>query len=183
MAPDRDVYTVLHLLPDAPQEVIVAAYRALARRYHPDGQSPQLNRMKELNLAYERVRTPQRRAAYDAERRRRLVPVGPGRPGANGHAGQASHSAATPATAAASATRAGATTAGGVRPPFGFRSGSAAADDSELLDFGQYAGWRISQIARHDPDYLRWLSRHSSGLRFLEEIRRALPGETDLGRG
>jgi curved DNA-binding protein CbpA len=38
------------------------------------------------------------------------------------------------------------------------------------LDFGRYAGWTIGQIARQDPDYLRWLSRHSSGARFRTEI-------------
>ena len=51
-----------------------------------------------------------------------------------------------------------------------------------LLDFGRYAGWRISDLARHDPDYLRWLSRHSSGIRFRDAIARALPREPDLIR-
>jgi curved DNA-binding protein CbpA len=38
------------------------------------------------------------------------------------------------------------------------------------LDFGRYEGYTIAQIARTDPDYLRWLSRHSAGARFRSEI-------------
>jgi curved DNA-binding protein CbpA len=189
MARDRDAYVVLQVLPEAPQDVIQAAYRALARRYHPDGLEPQLERMKELNLAYERVRTNERRAAYDAERRRRLVPVGPGRAAANGNVSAATESAATSATAGVASSRASGTSAP-VRPPFGFRASSSrvangssrAADDFEVVDFGQYAGWRIAQIARHDPDSLRWLSRHSAGVRYLAASRRYLPDERDRGR-
>jgi len=43
-------------------------------------------------------------------------------------------------------------------------------------------GWSLAALARHDPDYLRWLSRHSSGLRFRDEIQRLLPAEPDLTR-
>ncbi|HET7141584.1 MAG TPA: DnaJ domain-containing protein [Candidatus Limnocylindria bacterium] len=42
------------------------------------------------------------------------------------------------------------------------------------LDFGRYAGYTIAQVARSDPDYLRWLSRHSSGVRFRNEIEAQL---------
>jgi curved DNA-binding protein CbpA len=42
------------------------------------------------------------------------------------------------------------------------------------LDFGRYAGYTIAQIARSDPDYLRWLSRHSAGVRFRAEIEAQL---------
>jgi hypothetical protein len=41
---------------------------------------------------------------------------------------------------------------------------------SARLTFGRYAGWTLSQVARFDVDYLRWLSRHSSGIRFKTEI-------------
>jgi hypothetical protein len=51
-----------------------------------------------------------------------------------------------------------------------------------VLDFGRYAGWSIRDLARHDPDYLRWLCRHSSGIRFREAIARVLPREPDLQR-
>ena len=42
------------------------------------------------------------------------------------------------------------------------------------LDFGRYQGWTIANLAHHDADYLRWLSRHSSGIRFRSEIEAAL---------
>lgn len=45
---------------------------------------------------------------------------------------------------------------------------------AQIVDFGRYAGWSIPDLARHDPDYLRWLSRHSSGLRFRQQIDKAL---------
>jgi hypothetical protein len=38
------------------------------------------------------------------------------------------------------------------------------------IDFGRYEGWRLKDLARHDPDYLRWLSRHSSGVRYRNQI-------------
>jgi curved DNA-binding protein CbpA len=42
------------------------------------------------------------------------------------------------------------------------------------LDFGRYAGWTIQALARHDPDYLKWLARHSSGIRYRSQIEVAL---------
>lgn len=49
-----------------------------------------------------------------------------------------------------------------------------------VLDFGRYVGWSVADLARHDPDYLRWLSRHSSGIRYRREIAELLaaPVET-----
>ena len=43
-----------------------------------------------------------------------------------------------------------------------------------VLDFGRYVGWGVADLARHDPDYLRWLSRHSSGIRYRREIAELL---------
>jgi curved DNA-binding protein CbpA len=40
----------------------------------------------------------------------------------------------------------------------------------DVLDFGRYEGWSLRDLARHDPDYLRWLSRHASGLRHRRRI-------------
>jgi curved DNA-binding protein CbpA len=42
------------------------------------------------------------------------------------------------------------------------------------LDFGRYSGWSLAEVARRDPDYLRWLSRHSSGAPHREEIKALL---------
>ncbi len=49
---------------------------------------------------------------------------------------------------------------------------SAAA--GTRLTFGRYAGWTLRDLARQDPDYLRWLSRHSSGIRYRTEIYQIL---------
>lgn len=42
------------------------------------------------------------------------------------------------------------------------------------LHAGRYSGWTLRDLARHDPDYLRWLSRHASGLRYRIEIYQIL---------
>jgi curved DNA-binding protein CbpA len=57
----------------------------------------------------------------------------------------------------------------------------ARSRDPDRIDFGRYAGWHLRDLVRHDPDYLRWLSRHSSGVRFRDRIVQLL-GESDLGR-
>jgi hypothetical protein len=46
---------VLYLLPDAPPEVVRAAHRALARRYHPD-KGGDLLRMQRINDAADQLR-------------------------------------------------------------------------------------------------------------------------------
>ncbi|HET6380152.1 MAG TPA: hypothetical protein VFH63_03840 [candidate division Zixibacteria bacterium] len=43
-----------------------------------------------------------------------------------------------------------------------------------VLDFGHYAGKTIEELATEDPDYLRWLERHPSGVRYRAEIHRVL---------
>ena len=44
------------------------------------------------------------------------------------------------------------------------------------LAFGRYSGWALRDLARQDPDYLRWLSRHASGLRYRTEIYQSWAG-------
>ena len=46
--------------------------------------------------------------------------------------------------------------------------------DSTRLDFGHHAGRTIAELAAADPDYLRWLARHPSGVRYRAEIARVL---------
>jgi hypothetical protein len=55
----------------------------------------------------------------------------------------------------------------------GAAQGGTSAGDVQL-DFGRYAGWSIRALAQKDPDYLRWLARHSSGIRFRSEIARII---------
>jgi len=63
-------YERLKVNPDAPVEVIRAAYRALAAKYHPDRHTQSQSthaEMVALNAAYEVLADPHTRAAYDAE--------------------------------------------------------------------------------------------------------------------
>ena len=63
----RDYYEVLGLPRTASPEDIKAAFRKLARQYHPDvSQEPNAEeRFKEINEAYAVLSEPDRRAAYD----------------------------------------------------------------------------------------------------------------------
>ncbi|MDQ3689479.1 MAG: DnaJ domain-containing protein [Chloroflexota bacterium] len=44
------------------------------------------------------------------------------------------------------------------------------AATGSVLNFGRYLGWSLRDLARQDPDYVLWLSRHSSGIRYRTEI-------------
>lgn len=46
----------------------------------------------------------------------------------------------------------------------------ASPSPGSVLGFGRYAGWSLRDLARQDTDYLLWLSRHSSGIRYRTEI-------------
>jgi curved DNA-binding protein CbpA len=67
-----DAYKMLQVDPEAEDEVIQAAYRRLAQKYHPDVSGPgpdSAGRMAAINKAWETLRDPVRRRAYDRERR------------------------------------------------------------------------------------------------------------------
>ena len=65
----KDLYQVLGLLPQAEPEVIKAAYKALAQKYHPDKHPDKkilfTEIMTELNEAHEVLRNIKRRKDYD----------------------------------------------------------------------------------------------------------------------
>jgi curved DNA-binding protein CbpA len=67
-----DPYKVLQVDPEAEDEVIEAAYRRLARKYHPDvSPDPESHRkMIAINQAWEQLRDPVKRAAVDRARLR-----------------------------------------------------------------------------------------------------------------
>ncbi len=66
-----DPFDVLHITPDAPPEVISAAYRALAKLYHPDRKGQlATSRMAAINAAFERLLDPSQRIELAAARRR-----------------------------------------------------------------------------------------------------------------
>jgi curved DNA-binding protein CbpA len=66
-----DFYKTLQVDPEADPDVIGAAYRKLAQRYHPDvTDDPTARaRMAAINAAWEILRDPAKRAAYDRDRR------------------------------------------------------------------------------------------------------------------
>ncbi len=85
-----DPYKILQVDPEAEDEVIQAAYRRLAQKYHPDRSSGQaaIERMVAINAAWETIGDPKRRASFDRVRNAataQTTPTGqPEPPGANG---------------------------------------------------------------------------------------------------
>jgi curved DNA-binding protein len=63
----KDYYGIMGVARDATQDEIKRAYRKLARKYHPDvSKEPDAEaRFKELGEAYEVLKDPEKRAAYD----------------------------------------------------------------------------------------------------------------------
>jgi DnaJ-class molecular chaperone len=125
-----DPYRVLQVAPHAEPEVIQAAYRALALKYHPDRDRTTYatRRMLQINAAYAVLRDEAARASWQR---------------ADGQAPSAVSVGAAPPRSQAAGTR---------------------------VSFGRYAGWTLRDLARQDPQYLRWLSRHSSGIAYRTEI-------------
>lgn len=68
--PPTDPYKTLQVDSEAEDEVITAAYRRLARKYHPDvAPDPEsATRMAAINAAFERIGEPAKRAAFDRDR-------------------------------------------------------------------------------------------------------------------
>jgi curved DNA-binding protein len=63
----KDYYKIIGIEKDASQDEIKRAYRKLARKYHPDvsKEADAEIRFKELGEAYEALKDPEKRAAYD----------------------------------------------------------------------------------------------------------------------
>lgn len=115
-----NLYTVLGVNPEADTPTIRRAYRALARRHHPDfGGDTQA--MVAINDAWHVLRDRDRRASYDRQLSRPIPP-------------------------------------------------RSSDDGHTILDFGQYEGWSLADIARIDDNYLLWLRRMPIGRRLQREI-------------
>jgi DnaJ domain len=161
-------YTVLGVRHNADDADIAAAYRSLARVYHPDVAGESGNaRMSRINAAWDRLRDPRRRDAYDRELGifpgRRAPRQAPLRRGPRGSS-QASTAQAASHPAGGRRRRDG---TGGAGPPPGRPSGS-------VLGFGRHLGWSIGEVARVDPGYLEWLEVHREGAPYVDEIDETL---------
>jgi curved DNA-binding protein CbpA len=184
----RDLYEILQVHPRAEAEVVRAAYRTLARKYHPDHGGDAV-RMTQINDAWDVLGDPARRVAYDASRSTsgpiraaaaaRSTERSPDRPAA----GRAERPAEPAPRSAPAPGRERESTVkydpgapkpadpGHMGPPPGRPSGS-------VLDFGRYAGWSLGEIARLDRDYMEWLSRSTIGRNFRAEIDALLRGQS-----
>jgi curved DNA-binding protein CbpA len=191
-----DPYKTLQVDSEAEFEVIEAAYRRLARKYHPDlSDTPETReRMVAINRAWDELRTPERRAKVDRARARDAAaqapaqsPSAPRPPRPSPLHSHATASAPAPGDGslrAAAQPRAGESLLSNQRgTPVGHeRAGSrvTSADtwagpppgnaSGSVLTFGRYRGWSLGEVARHDPSYLEWLERSPTGRPFRPEI-------------
>ena len=152
---DFDAYGILRITLNAEDFILEAAYRALARHFHPDGKTPNSVRMAEINRAYDLVRHPSGASGTTASTT--FDRWAPARPASR---------RAWPPRRSADACR--------HRPMAPPRRGQGPL---MTVDFGRYQGWTLKDLAKHDPDYLRFLSRHSSGVRYRNQIAQLLPDE------
>lgn len=144
-----DYYKILQVDPDAHPEVIRAAYRVLARVYHPDVEGGSSEKMVQLNNAWAVMSVRTMRAAYDRSRAA-LAPRAA--PEAQSYAHQPSYSPRSASTS----------------------TPGTPTSRSTVLDFGRYQGWSLEQVARQDPDFLEWLARMPIGRPFRSEIEAVL---------
>ena len=193
MADGFDAYKILQVHPEAEDEVIQAAYRRLARKYHPDlaESADAEGRMAAINAAWELLGTPGSRAAYDRS-------LGTGLSGRSTTDGSSGTVPGTPPRGTAPGTPSPRGTAPGTQPPpetvsrdwtsgrsdhgGGFDESMRAAQglgaagpapgrpSGSVLNFGRYAGWSLGEIARHDLEYIEWLDRAPIGRNFREEV-------------
>jgi curved DNA-binding protein CbpA len=158
---DTDYYKLLQVDREADLDVISAAHRVLAARLHPERDLTGIDEIRraELDRALSTLADPFRRTAYDQQRELQMLAVGPGpEPGA----GDGTEHDDLPRLGHGALSE---------RLQAGQNGANLA---SMVLDFGRYTGWTLGELARQDPDYLRWLSRHSSGIRYRSAILRLL---------
>ena len=154
MSFERDPYEVLGVPRNASVRQIRTAYLARARRAHPDLVGHRgLDDMRTLNDAWEVLKDPERRSAFDVANGGHATP-----PVTNGGAFQRDPDRPF--------------WTGAAGPPPGRPSGT-------VLDFGIYAGWSLGEISRRDRDYLQWLRDRPEGAAVRQEVVRLIDPEAD----
>jgi curved DNA-binding protein CbpA len=191
-----DPYKVLQVDPEAEDEVIQAAYRRLARKYHPDvAPGPEAAaRMLAINAAWDRLGDPIARATFDRERSaRQSHPPGPG-----GHAPRQPGAPTRPEEVSRDWTSGRSNQGGGYDQSMRAAEGLGAAGappgnpSGSVLTFGRYARWSLGEIAQRDLDYIEWLDRMPIGRPYRDELdailrqtgrRRSVEAEASGRRG
>jgi curved DNA-binding protein CbpA len=209
VADPLDPYKVLQVDPEAEDEVIQAAYRRLAQKYHPDrAAGPEaVARMIAINAAWELIGEPEVRAAFD---RARKAPASQARPAPSAPSAPTPRSAPAasppqpqaprpPETVSRDWTTGRSTHGGGydektMRSPDGFGAAGPPPGraSGSVLNFGRYAGWSLGEITRADIEYIEWLDRMPIGRPYRDEIdlilrragrRKSATTEADQRRG
>jgi hypothetical protein len=144
--------------------------------------------MAAINVAWETLRDPARRAAFDLARRlerraaeQRVDPAPPPAPATSATArpsGSPSTAPPRPAESVSSDWSTGRSSHGSRYDPDRMRTADAfgaagppPGDPSgSVLTFGRYAGWSIGEIARRDLEYVEWLDRMPIGRPYRDEI-------------
>jgi curved DNA-binding protein CbpA len=198
MTEPRDPYKALQVDPEAEDEVIAAAYRRLARKYHPDvASNPEAAaRMAAINAAWAVIGDPSSRAGYDRQRaaieRERAAREAMARHAASAGASPRSDPPTTPTSPTPSGrsteppprpetvsrdwSSGRSSVGGGYDPSMRRADGEGAAGpppgdpSGSVLNFGRYSGWSIGEIARRDLEYLEWLDRAPIGRQYRDEI-------------
>ncbi|MEO8273098.1 MAG: J domain-containing protein [Chloroflexota bacterium] len=162
-----DYYRDLQVHPSANDLVVQAAYRALARIFHPDVEGDDAE-MKRINAAWEVIGDPLRRAVYDQAR-------------AGAHRGPVAGTVATsPRHTGQPATFARSRPVDHAGPPPGRAFGP-------VLEFGRYDGWSLGEVFTVDRPYLEWLAGVPGGRALRADIAAVLatkhgPGAVDQRR-
>jgi curved DNA-binding protein CbpA len=191
MADPTDPYKVLQVDPEAEDEVIQAAYRRLARKYHPDlAETPEAAaRMAKINAAWELIGDPAVRREFDRKRASGRTAARPSGPApASARPAPAAHPPATPPPPAKAPPErppetvsrdwtSGRSTEGGgydesMHRPQGFGAAGPppGRPSGTVLNFGRYAGWSLGEVARHDIEYIEWLDRAPIGRNYRQEV-------------
>lgn len=172
-----DPYKILQVDPEAEDEVIQAAYRRLAQKYHPDlttGQAA-IDRMVAINAAWETIGEPKRRAAYD--RSQRAGGSGTPEPGAASRSGGAGGSGGRHGRAGSGGADPG------HHPPGRADAGDAAPDSGQTSAAGSGQGGS-GQTGTHPPGGQRPAEPRPAAPRPPDTVSRDwTPGRSTIGSG